>query len=71
MYYLLAFLIGIMLRLLGKEVVRRYVFSGLTDDELKGKLGFNTAVNLVLVGTILKYGAGAIILADLIKTYIL
>lgn len=71
LYYLLASLCGIVLRFISGVSIRSYAKTGETNEQLREHNGFHAAVIAYLVGSLLYYSGLGLLLAYLVKTYIL
>jgi uncharacterized membrane protein len=71
LHFLLASLIGVMLRFISRVSLRRYIKTGETNEQLREHFGFHVTVIAYLVGSFLFYVGTGILLAYLVKTHIL
>lgn len=69
--FFLAILIGVVIRFISAIVIEQYAKTGKTNDELREYRGFHVSVLAYIIGSIFKYVGLTLLLADLIKTYIL
>jgi len=70
-YFLLATLAGYVLQFLGTLTVIRYVRSASTQEEFLDKKGFHAGMGTYCVGVVVKYCGLTLVIADLIKAWLL
>lgn len=68
--YLLAIVMGCVLRFISTFGVGSYIDKSSNNSELKSYFGFHVCVIGYAFGTVLKYGGIAFILATLVKNYV-
>ena len=68
---LLAILLGYMLRFIAAVGVQHYLKISKSDDELRSYVGFHLSAISYLVGSGLRFGGFLLLVAYLIKTYLL
>lgn len=69
--FLLAILLGFVLRFVSGLGILHYIKTCKTDEEMKSKIGFHLVAISYMIGTLLKYGGAILLFAYLIKTYLL
>jgi hypothetical protein len=69
-YFLLAFLIGLVLRYVARAGTRKLLYISMTDEDLKRRKLFKLCVVLYILGSISMGFGGALYLAYTIKDYI-
>lgn len=70
-YYLLAILLGVVLRFIATLGVTHYIRKCKSDAEMREHIGFHASIISYILGSFLKYGGLALILAYLIKEHLL
>lgn len=70
-YFLLAIVLGFVLRFIATLGVTHYIRSCKTDSEMKEKVGFHASIISYVLGSILKYAGLALVIALLIKEHLL
>lgn len=70
-YYLLAILLGVVLRFLATLGVTHYIRKCKSDAEMREHIGFHATIISYMLGTLLKYGGIILVLASLIKEHLL
>ena len=70
-YFILAILIGFVLKWIGTAGVSHYVRTGMTDEQLREHKLFHVSVMLFLFASFLRLAGLTLLAASLIKTYIL
>jgi hypothetical protein len=69
--FLLAILLGFMLRFMAGLGVMHYIRTCKSDEEMKSRIGFHITAISYMIGTLLKYGGFILLFAYLIKEHLL
>jgi hypothetical protein len=69
--FLLAILLGFVLRFIASLGIMHYIKTCKTDEEMRSKIGFHITAISYMVGTFLKYGGFILLFAYLIKEHLL
>ena len=70
-HFLLAFLSGIVLRSVATFGVTHYIRTSKSDEVMKSRIGFHVFIITYMIGSLFKYGGLALLIASLIKQYLL
>lgn len=70
-YFLLAIILGFVLRFVATLGVSHYIKTCKSDSEMKERIGFHASIISYVLGSFLKYAGLALIFAYLIKEHLL